>query len=307
MNLQPRCLSLGRLRGSASALRARFFVRAVALATLSSFVTGVACAAAPVEESRAAGSSAYNRPDAGVERAGVERAGAETGRLTDLYYQLQVLQGEVQTLRGIVEEQQHQIRRLTQDQKEQYIDLDSRVASLTRGGMSTAPAGSNNPGGAGAQGQSADPSSGHGGRPNNLGGGQGATDDGAGMAAGPEKTAYTAAFNLMKARQFDASIDEFNRFVLDFPNGGYTPNAFYWLGELHLAKNQDEFARQSFAQVINLYPDHNKIPDALYKLGVVYHRLGDRHRSLEYLNRVRAEHPGSSAAKLAQTYAQEML
>ena len=28
-------------------------------------------------------------------------------------------------------------------------------------------------------------------------------------------------------------------------------------------------------QVINLYPDHQKVPDALYKLGVVYQGLGD--------------------------------
>ena len=243
------------------------------LLALAAFAAG-ATAAAPVEESRATGAVVTQEPAYGSTQQG----STSTGRLTDLYYQLQVLQGEVQTLRGLVEEQQHLIDRLRKDQREQYIDLDGRVAALTRGGPQ-APAATDQ----------AEPA------PSVT------------ATSGPEKTAYTAAFNLMKSRQFDASIDEFNRFVLDFPNGEYTPNAFYWLGELHLAKNQDEFARQSFAQVINLYPDHNKIPDALYKLGVVYHRLGDRHRALEYLNRVRAEHPDSSAATLAETYAQEML
>ena len=46
--------------------------------------------------------------------------------------------------------------------------------------------------------------------------------------------------------------------------------------------------------------------DALYKLGVVYHRLGDNSRSLEYLNRVQADYPTTSAAGLATTYASEL-
>jgi len=58
--------------------------------------------------------------------------------------------------------------------------------------------------------------------------------------------------------------------------------------------------------VLTLYPGHGKAPDALYKLGVVHHRLNDNERALEYLNRVIAEHPDTSAAGLARTYAQEL-
>ena len=64
-----------------------------------------------------------------------------------------------------------------------------------------------------------------------------------------------------------------------------------------------ESSRQSFTMLLSQYPDNSKVPDALYKLGVVYHQLGDTQRSLEFLNRVRSEHPQSSAAGLAQTYA----
>ena len=110
----------------------------------------------------------------------------------------------------------------------------------------------------------------------------------------------------MKERQFDASVDAFNRLVVEYPNGAYTPNAFYWLGELYLAQEDNERARQAFAQVVNLYPDHQKVPDALYKLGVVYHRLGDVDRAREYLSQVRREHPQSSAAGLAETYLAEL-
>ncbi|MEM8766772.1 MAG: tol-pal system protein YbgF [Pseudomonadota bacterium] len=223
-------------------------------------------------------------------------------RLSELFYQLQVLQQEVQELRGLVEEQAYQLNRLARDQKEQYIDLDRRVAGLTTGavvagGGTSAAAGS---AGAASGGLSA--------------GGQGAT---AGSAAAPvaalpsasgvsEREAYQAAFDLMKARQFDQSIAAFNGLIVDYPNGQFTPNAFYWLGELHLAQQNTEQARQSFMQVINLYPDHPKIPDTLYKLGVAYHRLGDTSRALEYFGQVQSNYPQSSAAGLAASYQQEL-
>ena len=229
----------------------------------------------------ASGGTAY----AGAQPTGAG-GGGENSRLSELFYQLQVLQQEVQELRGTVEEQDHQLKRLARDQQEQYLDLDRRMQALRanapRGTVSTTPADS----------------------------GTGAPGPGAASASvavsGNERDAYTAAFNLMKERQFEASANAFNQLVVEFPNGAYTANAFYWLGELYLAEGETEKARQSFMQVISLYPDHQKVPDALYKLGVVYHRLGDLPHAKEYLNRTRSEHPQSSAAGLAQTYLAEL-
>ena len=113
-------------------------------------------------------------------------------------------------------------------------------------------------------------------------------------------------FSLMQESRFEESVDAFNRLIAGYPNGQFTPNAFYWLGELHLAMDEVELARQSFAQVLTLYPEHGKVSDALYKLGVVHHRLNDNERALQYLNRVIAEHPDSTAAGLARTYAGEL-
>ena len=54
-----------------------------------------------------------------------------TGQLGDLFYQMQLLQQEVQALRGLAEEQGYLISRLQRDQKEQYLDLDRRVMALS--------------------------------------------------------------------------------------------------------------------------------------------------------------------------------
>jgi TolA-binding protein len=75
---------------------------------------------------------------------------------------------------------------------------------------------------------------------------------------------------------------------------------------LALPEPELEKSRQSFVQVVSLYPSHQKVPDALYKLGVVYNRLGEQPQAREYLSRVQSEHADSPAARLAKAYAAEL-
>ena len=203
-----------------------------------------------------------------------------SGQLSDLFYQLQVLQQELQDLRGQVEEQSYLISRMQRDQKEQYLDLDRRVSAVSE----------NRP----APGPSASPVT----TPGPV--------EGGGQVLN-ERDAYTAAFEAMRARQFETSMQGFQALIQNYPNGQYTANAYYWIGELHLVANADaEQARQSFMQVVNLYPDHQKTPDAMYKLGVVYHNLGDVDTALDFLARTQREFPNTSAAGLAAKYAAEL-
>jgi tol-pal system protein YbgF len=207
---------------------------------------------------------------------------ADSAQLSELFYQMQVLQQEIQTLRGQMEEQDFLIRRLQRDQTEKYADVDRRLAGLSGGIASptvdpTTPSSTPRP-------ATSPPSGGY----------------------GSERDAYTYAFEEMRARRFDESIQGFQQLIVEYPNGQYTPNAYYWLGELYLAKAEPEQSRQSFMQVVSLYPDHQKVPDALYKLGVVYDNLGDARTARQYLERVQSEHPRSSAASLAAKYANEL-
>jgi tol-pal system protein YbgF len=246
----------------------------------------------------------------GQEATPAGQAAAQTSdrRLSELFYQLQVLQQEVQDLRGLVEEQSHQLNRLARDQKEQYIDLDRRVAELTTGGSGAMTRPSAAQAGSGSGNTSSFGTSSTTPAPSGAGAAMAGTSAAVSSlpASADEREAYQTAFDLMKARQFDQSIAAFNRLIVDYPNGQYTPNAYYWLGELYLANQNLEQARQSFMQVINLYPDHPKVPDTLYKLGVAYHRLGDSNKAMEYFNQVRTQYPQSSAAGLAASYQQEL-
>ncbi len=222
---------------------------------------------------------------------------AEEGGLSALYYQLQGLQSEVRRLQGVTEELQYRLDRLTREQRERYLELDRRLAELGLAPASDSPATS----------------------------GEGTADirrdfrrDGSPPAT--ERAAFNAAFAAVQAAIGGAgqlsdgertaalayARDGFETLIRDYPNGEYTPNAFYWVGEIHFQMDNPELARQAYVQVVNLYGDHVRVPDALYKLGVVYHRLGDRTRALDYLDRVNAQYPEHTAAALARDYASEL-
>src|SRR5690554_5229874 len=88
----------------------------------------------PVTEAQGGGRSVAAQPAPGNNQV-----------LVDLFLQLQALQTEVQSLRGIVEEQGYQIRRMEQEQRDRYLDLDRRLSALGNGGGS-APDGTLTPG-----------------------------------------------------------------------------------------------------------------------------------------------------------------
>jgi tol-pal system protein YbgF len=219
-----------------------------------------------------------------ISAGGFESVDLQEGSLAKMFNQMQLLQREVQMLRGTLEEQQYLTGKLQRQQKEQYVDLDGRVAALAANRPAPAP---------GDRNQDA-PSS------NKLP----IAREGQGWES--EREAYSAAIDLMRSKEFDDSISGFEGLIVNFPNGKYTPNAFYWLGELYLAQSKGEKARQNFIQVVRLYPEHQKVPGALYKLGVLYHGLGDDKQARDYLEKVQADYPQNPAAQLASKYVQAM-
>ncbi len=235
-------------------------------------------------------------PPDSVERDSIERPvfrPVESGPSTasgasgnsQLFYKVQVLEQEVRELRGLLEEQAHQLSRLEREQKDQYLDIDRRLSQTNR-----KVADSDTPAPASFS--------------SNTNLGPTTSDVAAAAGADPESRDYNLAFALTREKQYQAAIDGFTKLVNDYPNGAYTGNAFYWLGELYLALESPDIerSRQSFVQVVNLFPDHPKVPDSLYKLGVVYHRLGDLIRARQYLNQVTSQYPASASARLAKSY-----
>ncbi|HSH57601.1 MAG TPA: tol-pal system protein YbgF [Halomonas sp.] len=201
-----------------------------------------------------------------------------------IFNQVQEHQEELRRLRGQVEELRHQLDQLRSQTRQQYLDLEDRLASLSAGMGQPSP-----------EEEARDE------RPDSEAGG---SDDEAGTtsasAEDPEaQAAYQRAFSSVQAREFDAAIASFDDFVADYPRSRLTPNAHYWLGELHTAEGRLEPAEAAFRTVLDDYPESNKVPDALYKLGLLKARMGQPDASRELLERVREAHPESTAAGLA--------
>lgn len=207
----------------------------------------------------------------------------DANNLSALFYELQLMQNEVMKLRGEFEELGHRIDELSRQQSAQYTDIDRRLRGLP-------PATTELPENLqdGGMNEGADPAP--------------STQESMVSQPATEEDAYRQSFELIEGHQFEQAVDAFDQFLIDYPNGEYTPNAFYWLGELHLRLDDLEKSRQSFVQVLTLFPDNRKVPDALYKLGIVYDRLGDGETAERYLRRILSEHPTTTAAGLSREY-----
>lgn len=215
-------------------------------------------------------------------------AAAPSSAQSMLFVQLQQMQAEIAQLRGMLEEQQNEIQRLKQEGLERYQDLDRRLSNASSGGTAS-------------QNSSAAGSSAGGGTmqlPTDMSG----QDQASSQSDDPEKEKlyYDAAFDLIKAKDFDKASQAFAAFLRKYPNSPYAGNAQYWLGEVNLAKGDLQGAGQAFAKVSQAYPQHNKVPDSLYKLADVEVRLGNRDKANGILRQVIADYPNSSAAQLAQ-------
>ncbi len=250
-------------------------------------------AAVPVTDSNSGyNNSGSSYPPAGYGTNGAYAGGAATAAPSaqgELFNQLQRMQDQLAQQQGAIEVLQNQVNQLKQEGLERYQDLDRRI------GAGVAPAATPDNSSAGGAPSAA------------AGGAAGAAAGAAAPAASSEpgdpakeKLYYDAAFDLIKAKDFDKASQAFTAFLRKYPNSQYAGNAQYWLGEVNLAKGDLQGAGQAFAKVSQLYPKHAKVPDSLYKLADVERRLGHTDKVKGILQQVVAQYPGTSAAQLAQ-------
>lgn len=203
---------------------------------------------------------------------------------SELYNRLELLQQEVQELRGLVEQQTFEIKRLKQQRLDDYTDLDQRISVLLQGNSNTPAASLGNA-------TDSDASS--------------AIDNNSAVATGEEipeeRELYRQAIDLLlKQKDFNGSAELLEQYLNYYPQGLFAPNAQYWLGEIRLSNGDTEASKTWFTKLITQYPGHAKIPDAKFKLGKIYFEQGDTIKAKQLLTEV--ANGGSSAADLARNY-----
>lgn len=206
-------------------------------------------------------------------------------RLSEMVLQMQQMQQEISELRGQVELQQYQLQQLMTGQ--------AGPDSADLGMMS----GQEDAGGAAPDGLILGPAMG------TSDGGLVLSSDAAEAepAVDPvaEEKAYRSAFELLKDRDYPAAKSAFEAVLVDHPNGRYTDNSIYWLGEIAYVTKDHAAAIADFSRLIERYPDSNKRPSALLKLGYLYDESGDTTQARALLEQLIAAYPNSTEARLA--------
>ena len=227
-----------------------------------------------------------------LERVVEARANAQL----QMQQQLSALLDEVAELRGVTETHAYKLEEILQQQRNIYQEMDRRLgggqsAALTPP-VTVAPPAAQEPA--------------PGGNPAAVLGGQSS----AVAAVEPEPVvtsdtseggAYEAAVNLvLKDRNYDAAIPAFEQFVREYPDSGYVPNSYYWLGQLFFTKNETLKAKAQFERVVSQYPQSSKAADALAKLGQLAERDGDAAAAKQFYQLLVNKYPQSKPAKAAK-------
>jgi tol-pal system protein YbgF len=185
--------------------------------------------------------------------------------LLDMAQRLDAAQADVRTLRGRVEELEHNNEALRKQQRDLYADLDKRLSGFS------APSGE---GSAGAPGS--------------------APDGGAN-----EQAAYNQAFEALKSSNYPGAISGFRSFLTSYPGSSIADNAQYWLGEAYYVTRDYDQAATAFRTLGERWPTSRKAADALLKLGYTQFEQKKYADARTTLNEVVRRFPASDAARLA--------
>lgn len=268
-------------------------------------------------------------------------AGAQTAASNDalslLLDQNRQLQTEIQALRGMVEEQGFEIRKLQRDSLSRYTDMDDRLRSLetSAAAQPSMPIGASTSPGIGGQ-----PSA-PGTRTDAMPTIVGVRDPGSadtpttGSATTASTTAPTApltaadtassrssrvtsrgtlqpavlseqqlyqmAYDSVINSNFERSIAEFDQYLSIYPQGRFVTNAHYWKGQAYLYLNRYDEARDSYEIILEQFQESAKLPDAMYGLGLAYQGLGNIPQARQLLNEIKRRFPNTGVANLADT------
>lgn len=116
---------------------------------------------------------------------------------------------------------------------------------------------------------------------------------------GPEQL-YDLAVRQLRAGSPQTARQALYKLLADYPQHDRIPDALFQLGESWAGSNPDSAAR-AYERVAQEHPNSPRAPAALYKLGLMAEQRGDLRAARVYYQRVVAGYPRSEEAALART------
>jgi tol-pal system protein YbgF len=114
------------------------------------------------------------------------------------------------------------------------------------------------------------------------------------------KQLYDAAYLDLTKGKYDLAITGFSNYLKYFPETEQADNAQYWLGECYYAKKNYTRAAIEFHKMLENYSTGDKVPSALYKLGLSLLELKSVGEANKYFEELINKYPDTQEAKLAK-------
>ena len=111
---------------------------------------------------------------------------------------------------------------------------------------------------------------------------------------------WSNSMRLLDNSRYSEAAENLRLLILSYPEGSYTGDAYFWLGEIYLVQEMLEDSLEIFNSFVTKFDDHSRIPDALYKIAAVYINLEKSDLAENFLQEVISNYPNSGAALLAE-------
>lgn len=111
---------------------------------------------------------------------------------------------------------------------------------------------------------------------------------------------YQTAKSAFDSADYETARDQFEAFLKKYPKSKNADNAQFWIGETYYREKWYEKAILEYQKVIENYPKGNKVQASLLKQGLSFLNLGDKSNSRLILKELVKKYPKSNEAKVAQ-------
>lgn len=119
-------------------------------------------------------------------------------------------------------------------------------------------------------------------------------------ATAKEKSAYEAAFALMKKSDYKGASKAFSAFKTTYPHSDLASNSAYWEGEAEAVLGNDKAALKAFVDVYETYPASLKAPAAMLRAADMYDDLGDKKKAKTLYEKLIQDYPKKNVAEKAR-------
>ncbi len=119
------------------------------------------------------------------------------------------------------------------------------------------------------------------------------------VGPGPEQL-YDLAVRQLRAGSPQTARQALQKLLQDYPQHDRVPDALFQLAESWVGANADSAAR-AYERIAQEHASSPRAPAALYKLGLMAEQRGDQRAARVYYQRVVAGYPRSEEAALART------